>query len=66
LAKLHELAKKKAMIEEEIVTHVSELAGRYEQAKFEFEAVLKGRAEEMDEALGKLNELSHGEEAVNA
>jgi hypothetical protein len=66
LAKLYELAKQKAKIEEEIVTHVSELAERYQQAKIEFEAVLKGRAEEMDEALGKLTELSHGEDAVNA
>jgi hypothetical protein len=60
------LAAKKVAIEEEIMTHVSELSERYEQAKIEFEAVLSGRAEEMDEALGTLDESSNGTEVVSA
>ena len=57
LARLLALSQRKADIESQIFQHVRELADAYEVVREEFEAVLRGRSEDVDEAIQALNEM---------
>ena len=61
------LLQKKADVEKQIITHVQELAEAYEVVKGEFETVLKGRSEDVHEAIKALHELEEkGSASPNA
>ncbi|KIW71979.1 hypothetical protein PV04_00204 [Phialophora macrospora] len=51
------LTRKKAILEQQIVQHVQELAQAYEEVREEFQAVVKGRSEDIQEAINALGEL---------
>jgi hypothetical protein len=64
LTRLLTLTQKKGSIEEQIVQHVQELAEAYELVKSDLQAVLKGRSEDVHDAINALRELQ-GEEVVS-
>lgn len=57
LTKLLTLAQRKAEVEAQIIKHTQELADAYTAIREEFEAVLKGRSEDVEEASAALDKL---------
>lgn len=57
LARLLELSRRKVNIEGQIIEQAQELAHAYEAMKAEVEAVLRGRSEDIHEAINTLNAL---------
>ena len=57
VTRLCDLTQKKASIEQQIVQNVQELAEAYEVVKRDFQAVLKGRSEDVHCAISALREL---------
>lgn len=57
LTKLLTLAQRKAEVEAQIIRHTQELADAYTAIRKEFEAVLKGRSEDVEEASAALDKL---------
>ena len=51
------LTRKKAEVESQIIKHVQELGAEYKLVQGEFEAVLKGRSEDVRQAIESLREL---------
>lgn len=56
LARLLALSQRKAEVEGQIIQHTRELADAYTAAKEEFEAVLKGRHEDVRAAIRSLDQ----------
>jgi hypothetical protein len=57
VTRLLTLTRKKANLEQQIVQHVQELAEAYEVVREEFQAVVKGRSEDIQEAIDALRDL---------
>jgi len=57
LARLLALTQRKANVESQIIKHIQELGEAYEVVRGDFEAVLKGRSEDVREAIDGLREL---------
>ena len=61
LDRLATLVQRKADIESQIIKHTRELADAYMEIKEEFEAVLRGRSEDVNEAIEVLNGMDESE-----
>ncbi|KIW51198.1 hypothetical protein PV05_09941 [Exophiala xenobiotica] len=57
LSRLLALSRRKAEVEAQIIEHTRELADAFLAVKEEFEAVLRGRSEDVSEAIESLNKL---------
>ncbi|KAK5461346.1 hypothetical protein LTS15_003409 [Exophiala xenobiotica] len=65
LSRLLALSHRKAEVEAQIVEHTRELADAFLAVKEEFEAVLRGRSEDVNEAIESLNRLEEAHEAAS-
>ncbi|KAK5192898.1 hypothetical protein LTR99_010226 [Exophiala xenobiotica] len=65
LSRLLALSRRKAEVEAQIVEHTRELADAFLAVKEEFEAVLRGRSADVNEAIESLNRLEEAHEAAS-